>query len=148
MSTALNRQEKDAGVIATAANQVQLSRQITESARELEVGKGAESAGDLKEALNQLTRAHVDLLFGDEFEGIPGDLSPEMTELYNSLEPHYAAIVGRASGLLASFETFNPFTETPIEGVHWAKRSNFDQPENEDDFQQVRTFRLSVGFRF
>ena len=74
MSTALNRQEKDAGVIATAANQIHLSRQITESARELEVGKGAESAGDLKEALNQLTRAHVDLLFGDEFEGIPGDL--------------------------------------------------------------------------
>ena len=32
-STALSRQEKDAGVISTAANQVLLSQQITEAAR-------------------------------------------------------------------------------------------------------------------
>ena len=45
-------------------------------------------------------------------------------------------------------QLFNPFTETPVEGVHWAKRSGFGEPQNEDDFQQPRTFRVSVGFRF
>ena len=43
---------------------------------------------------------------------------------------------------------FNPFTETPVEGVNWEKRSTFGQPLNENDYQQARTFRLSVGFRF
>lgn len=43
---------------------------------------------------------------------------------------------------------FNPFTTTPVEGVDWAKNANFGQPLNEDDFQQARTFRFSVGVRF
>lgn len=45
-------------------------------------------------------------------------------------------------------ESFNPFTETPIEGVHWEKRSTFGQALNEEDFQEPRIFRFSVGFRF
>jgi hypothetical protein len=44
--------------------------------------------------------------------------------------------------------TFNPFTETPIEGVHWQKGDSFGQPTNADDYQLPRTFRFSVGFRF
>ena len=99
-SAALSRQEKDAGVISTAANQILLSQQITEAARELEVGKGAVAAGTLRDSLNQLTKAHVDLLFGDELVGIPGDLSPELAEQYESLRPHYSALVSRASGIL------------------------------------------------
>jgi hypothetical protein len=43
---------------------------------------------------------------------------------------------------------FNPFTETPVEGVHWAKFASFGQPLNQFDFQLPRTFRFSVGFRF
>ena len=43
---------------------------------------------------------------------------------------------------------FDPFNETPIEGVHWSKGSNFGQPTREGDFQDPRLFRLSVGFRF
>ncbi len=99
-SAALNRQEKDAGVINTASQQVILSRQITESARELEVGNGAMASRVLEESLNQLALTHVDLLFGDEEAGIPGDLSPELNALYDSLEPHYAEVVKRASGIL------------------------------------------------
>ena len=45
-------------------------------------------------------------------------------------------------------EDFDPFTETPIEGVHWEKTSSFGEPANEFDFQTPRTFRFSVGFRF
>jgi hypothetical protein len=45
-------------------------------------------------------------------------------------------------------QTFNPFTETPVEGVHWRKDARFGEPIAEDDFQDPRTFRFSVGFRF
>lgn len=45
-------------------------------------------------------------------------------------------------------ETFNPFTETPVEGVHWAKRDTFGEPLAESDFQRPRTFLFSLGFRF
>ncbi|MEM7052681.1 MAG: TonB-dependent receptor [Acidobacteriota bacterium] len=43
---------------------------------------------------------------------------------------------------------FDPFTETPVEGVNYRRNSNFGQPLNENDFQTPRTFRFSVGFRF
>jgi diguanylate cyclase (GGDEF)-like protein len=96
-STALSRQGKDAGVISTAANQILLSQQITEAARELEVGN--EAAGTLQDSLEQLTRAHADLRYGDDYVGIPGGLSPELDELYDSLEPRYRAVVNRAGSI-------------------------------------------------
>ena len=48
----------------------------------------------------------------------------------------------------APCQQFNPFTETPVEGVHWAKRETFGQPLAENDFQDPREYRFSVGFRF
>ncbi len=48
----------------------------------------------------------------------------------------------------ADFEAFNPFTETPIQGVHWDLGSNFGQPVRDTDYQRPRTFRVSAGFRF
>ena len=47
-----------------------------------------------------------------------------------------------------SLDYFDPFTETPVEGVHWYKGDSFGEPEAEGDFQRPRTFRVSVGFRF
>ena len=47
-----------------------------------------------------------------------------------------------------SLQTFNPFTETPVEGVHWSLGDSFGQPENENDYQAPRTFRFSVVYRF
>lgn len=49
---------------------------------------------------------------------------------------------------LTLLDSFNPFTETPVEGVHWERSATFGMALNEDDFQDPRTFRLSVGFRF
>jgi len=43
---------------------------------------------------------------------------------------------------------FNPFTETPVEGINWRKGANFGKPVVPDDYQVPRTFRMSVGFRF
>jgi outer membrane receptor protein involved in Fe transport len=51
----------------------------------------------------------------------------------------------------ASFAAFNPFTETPVEGVHWAKVETptpFGQPQSRFAYQFPRTFRMSLGVRF
>ena len=48
----------------------------------------------------------------------------------------------------ARLSTFNPFTETPVEGVHWERGEDFGQADEADDFQTPRTFRFSIGFRF
>ena len=45
-------------------------------------------------------------------------------------------------------QRFNPFTTQPIEGVHWRRGANFGKPTNELHYQQPRTYRLSLGFRF
>ncbi|HKH46027.1 MAG TPA: TonB-dependent receptor [Thermoanaerobaculia bacterium] len=43
---------------------------------------------------------------------------------------------------------FNPFTDTPVEGINWRKGANFGKGVNENDFQTPRTYRFSVGIRF
>ena len=48
----------------------------------------------------------------------------------------------------SSMEPFNPFTETPVQGVNWALDPDFGQPINTNDFQMPREFRFSVGLRF
>ncbi len=45
-------------------------------------------------------------------------------------------------------QAFNPFTEKPVEGVHWRKGADFGKPQVPTDYQQARTFRFSVGIRF
>ena len=47
-----------------------------------------------------------------------------------------------------SLTALNPFTETPVEGVHYTFGDEFGQADEADDFQQPRTFRFSIGFRF
>ena len=48
----------------------------------------------------------------------------------------------------SNLESFDPFTETPVEGVHWRKGEDFGQAVTEDDYQTPRTFRVSLGIRF
>jgi outer membrane receptor for ferrienterochelin and colicin len=45
-------------------------------------------------------------------------------------------------------ETFNPFTDQPVEDTHWTKGSSFGEPQVEGDYQIPRTFRFSLGIRF
>lgn len=50
--------------------------------------------------------------------------------------------------------TFNPFTETPVEGVHYQFGPSFGDPRTptsqiiQGDFQLPRTYRFSLGLRF
>jgi hypothetical protein len=48
----------------------------------------------------------------------------------------------------AGFESFNPFTETPVQGVNWDFGSSFGEPVNAADYQTPRTYRFSLGLRF
>lgn len=43
---------------------------------------------------------------------------------------------------------FNPFTETPVEGVHWDKGPRFGQATSVSDYQTPRTYLFSAGVRF
>ena len=48
----------------------------------------------------------------------------------------------------ASLSLFNPFTETPVEGVHWKKGDEFGQPVARGAYTLPRTFSFSVGVKF
>jgi hypothetical protein len=48
----------------------------------------------------------------------------------------------------STLSTFNPFTQTPVEGVNWRKGTNFSKATSPTSYQTPRTFRFSVGFRF
>jgi hypothetical protein len=54
------------------------------------------------------------------------------------------ATAGAASGLV----TFNPFTETPVEGVNWRLAPNFGTAASRFAYTSPRTFRLNIGVRF
>jgi outer membrane receptor protein involved in Fe transport len=43
---------------------------------------------------------------------------------------------------------FNPYTETPVEGVDWERDEDFGTASTEDDFQTPRFYRFSIGIRF
>jgi hypothetical protein len=45
-------------------------------------------------------------------------------------------------------DAFNPFTETPVEGVHWQKGPTFGQTTSNLAYQTPRTYRVSFGVRF
>jgi hypothetical protein len=48
----------------------------------------------------------------------------------------------------ALYQSFNPFTTTPVEGVHWAKSPTFGLALNRFAYTTPRTFRLTFGVRF
>ncbi len=66
-------------------------------------------------------------------------------ELINAFDEQ-AVIAGSTSVL--NVAAFDPFTETPVEGTHWRKATNFGQPTGRGSYQLPRTYRFSVGLRF
>jgi hypothetical protein len=47
-----------------------------------------------------------------------------------------------------TYAAFNPFTETPVRGVHWDLGPTFGDPQSRFAYQVPRTFRMSMGVRF
>jgi outer membrane receptor protein involved in Fe transport len=48
----------------------------------------------------------------------------------------------------AAMVRFDPFTQTPVQGVNWNYNANFNTPLNRFAFTTPRTFRISFGARF
>ena len=59
--------------------------------------------------------------------------------------PNETILVNRTDSTL---KAFNPFTETPIEGVHWTKGPDFGKAISAAGYQTPRTFYMGGGFRF
>jgi hypothetical protein len=75
-------------------------------------------------------------------------LQPEVQNVFNQ----NAVVSGNSTELTnwndPSLEAFNPFTDTPVEGTHWRRGDEWGQPQDENDYQLPRTYRVSVGLRF
>jgi hypothetical protein len=95
---------------------------------------------------DDITATDLSLNYGFELAALGKDIElyvqPEILNVFNE------------QGLLNvnqsvnNLKQFNPFTETPVEGIHWSKGANFGKGTSENDFQQPRTYRFSVGVRF
>ena len=95
--------------------------------------------------------------FGQDFEVF---LQPEVLNVFNEDAESVVNTVIRTEanggtcpdaggpGIAGDCLAFNPFTETPVEGVHWAKGEDFGHATGEAGFQAPRLYRFSVGFRF
>ena len=75
-------------------------------------------------------------------------LQPEVLNVFNESAVVDVNTSVQTSVNSGSMESFNPFTTEPVEGVNWQKGTNFGTPTGDDDYQQPRTFRFSVGLRF
>jgi hypothetical protein len=47
-----------------------------------------------------------------------------------------------------AYLAFNPFTDTPVRGVHYGYGSDFGQPISPFDYQAPREFSISFGLRY
>ena len=65
--------------------------------------------------------------------------------LYNTAQINTTVLTRSNSSAMTAF---NPFTETPVQGVNWSPGPLFGQAVNKDAYTTPRTFRFSVGFRF
>ena len=90
-------------------------------------------------------------------------LSPEVINVFNeaavingnvNIRTADSGAIRNPQGELVELQPFNPFTETPVQGVHWDYARNasgqqtFGTARNVNDYQLGRTFRISGGIRF
>jgi hypothetical protein len=71
-------------------------------------------------------------------------VQPEVRNLLNSR----GAVRHDSTIAVNPAAVFNPWTETPVEGVHFERGANFGEPVMESDYQLPREFRISLGLRF
>ena len=83
--------------------------------------------------LNQKLRVFVRLILGNIFNQAVVT-RPDDTVLTAVLDP--------------SLALFNPFTQTPIEGVHYRLGPSYGQALSADAWQRPRRFAVHAGFRF
>ena len=83
--------------------------------------------------LDEKLRLFVRVIVGNLFNGAVVD-RPDDTVLTAVLDPTLAP--------------FNPFTQTPIEGVHYRLGPSYGQALSADAWQRPRWLAVNAGFRF
>ncbi len=116
---------------------------------------------------DNILRTDISMNYSFRFGKVEAFVSPEITNLFNAENidttdtrgidqtVFTAANTGATScsqagpgGTPGRCQTFNPFTQTPVEGVHWQRGPNFGKAIAPLGFQNRRTFRVSLGIRF
>jgi hypothetical protein len=72
----------------------------------------------------------------------------DQSQLFNLTAGQINTTVLTAADGQPGLQPFNPFTETPVEGVHWVRGPLFGQPVTAGAYTLPREFRCSFGFRF
>ena len=108
-----------------------------------------------------VTRTNISLDYGFRIGAVELFAHPEVINVFNednidTTDPRYfnTSVLTAQNGAACSGSptgrclTFNPFTDTPVENVHWVRGANFGKAVNPLAFQQPRTYLFSVGLRF
>jgi hypothetical protein len=99
-----------------------------------------------------ITSTDLALNYAFKFKALGADMEifvqPEILNLFDEQGVVFVDTTVWDATTDPTLEPFDPFTETPVEGVHWRKGDEFGQATQTIDYQQPRTFRVSVGFRF
>lgn len=102
----LGNQEYDSRIVNIAGRQRMLSQKITKTCYHMlglgtmEARRGARE--QLQESLALWQRSHVGLQHGDAELGLPGGNSPQITELFGTIESDYQIMVDAAQTILAT----------------------------------------------
>jgi hypothetical protein len=78
-------------------------------------------------------------------------LQVEVFNLFNNaavVAPQTAVLTRQGGGASSGLRAFNPFTETPVEGVHYIRSPNFGQPTGPASYQPARSVQASIALRF
>jgi hypothetical protein len=112
-------------------------------------GRGSERTDDITRTDLSVNYGFTLPVFG---RGIQLFVQPQVTNVFNEqgVVGTNTAVLTHAVGNTAALnlQPFNPFTDKPVEGVHWAKGANFGKPTAVGHYQAPRTFLVSGGIRF
>jgi outer membrane receptor protein involved in Fe transport len=94
----------------------------------------------------------TDVAIGYEFGvKLRPSLKFEVLNVFNNaamIAPQTAVLTRQGGGASSGLLAFNPFTETPVEGVHFVRSPHFGQPTGPESYQPPRTVRASIAVRF
>lgn len=78
-------------------------------------------------------------------------IKADVLNLFNNaavIAPDTQVLTRLRTGQVSGLRAFNPFTEIPVEGMHYRLSTTFGQATGPASYQTARTFQLSLGARF
>ncbi len=97
---------------------------------------------------DDITSTDLSVNYAFTWRGVEIFLQPHVLNVFNEDGVEFVDTTVQTRRQTSTLQAFNPFTETPVEGVHWRKGPDFGKPTRDTHFQTPRTYRFSVGVRF